>query len=966
MRAIDQPGTSAQGSLQQMANESWYRTLFEYAPDGILIADSLGYYLDANPGICNMLGYSREELIGLQGSNIVVQAELEHIQPALDAIQSKADYQREWQLRRKDGSIFSAEVIATTMPDGNILAMVRDITLLKMREREIARLSRLYAAMTKINQAIIWMPNREELFNQACEILVEHGGFHMAWIGWENPETHQLVPLAHCGDENNYIQSIKIYTDDQPNGHGPSGIAFRSGRPFICNNIMNVEVTKPWRDELLRRGYQSSAAFPIRENSKVVGTMNVYADQLEFFHDKEIALLEEVTSNLSFALENLAREQTRRQAEAYAINEKQFSDTMIESMPGVLYFYDNQGRFLRWNKNFEIVSGYNDAEIKHMHPLDFFSDENKQLLTNRITEVFIKGESFVEAALIAKNGRAIPHFFTGRRVIFNGQECLVGMGIDITERLAAEKASHESEKKLRALFEQAPLGIAVVDSKTGKFLNMNPQYSKIVGYAEDEMIQLDFMRITHPDDLKDDLENMRRLHQGELQTFQMEKRLLRKDGSVVWINLTCVPLWDEVNDSRQHIAMIEDITVRKLAEERLAESECKYRELVESANSIILRWNSKGYITFLNEFGQRFFGYSADEVIGLHVIGTIVPSTDSDGHDLEGLIAQVCADPVQFERNINENMRRNGERVWIAWTNKIVLDENGQVIEILSVGTDITEQRNAEMAVRELNASLEQRVTNRTEELHTALVRAEAADRIKSAFLATMSHELRTPLNSIIGFTGILLQGLAGPLNQEQNKQLGMVKSSARHLLELINDVLDISKIEAGQLQVYAEPFDLPSLIEQVSLSLRPVAEKKGLVLSCIVDPNIKLLDGDQRRVKQILINLINNAIKFTENGSVTVTAELVEDSSRLPKGISSPSVQLRVSDTGMGVKPEDLNVLFQPFRQIDSGLTRQHEGTGLGLAICRRLLELMGGDISATSKWGIGSEFTVTFPLKR
>jgi signal transduction histidine kinase len=314
-------------------------------------------------------------------------------------------------------------------------------------------------------------------------------------------------------------------------------------------------------------------------------------------------------------------------------------------------------------------------------------------------------------------------------------------------------------------------------------------------------------------------------------------------------------------------------------------------------------------------------------------------------------------------------MRRNGERVWIDWTNKVVLDATGQMAEILSIGSDITERRRAEEALRQAHADLEHRVRERTAELAIAKDRAEAADRLKSAFLATMSHELRTPLNSIIGFTGIILQGLPGPLNPEQSKQLEMVRSSARHLLALINDVLDISKIEAGQLEVYRKPFDLRAALEKAAAGVMPLATKKGLAVQVQVAADVAEVVSDRRRVEQVVINLLNNAIKFTEHGSITLTAERISDFA-VPTGdarASAPQAAacIRVADTGMGIKPEDLKQLFQPFRQIDTGLTRQYEGTGLGLAICRRLADLLGAEIRVESEWGQGSVFTFTLPLE-
>jgi PAS domain S-box-containing protein len=370
--------------------------------------------------------------------------------------------------------------------------------------------------------------------------------------------------------------------------------------------------------------------------------------------------------------------------------------------------------------------------------------------------------------------------------------------------------------------------------------------------------------------------------------------------------------------------------------ESLAQSEKKYRDLVENANSIILRWDTEGRLTFMNEYGQSFFGYREDELVGHSVIGTIVPTTESSGRDLATLMDRIARHPGEFVAHENENIRRNGQRVWIAWTNRPVFDASGKLVETLSVGNDITALKQIER------------------ELMKAKETAESADRLKSTFLATMSHELRTPLNSIIGFTGIMLQGLAGPLNDEQKKQLGMVRDSARHLHALINDVLDLSKIEAGQMKIDCSSFDFETSAAKVVDEMKPLAQKKGLELRFQVAAQVGNMVSDRRRVEQVLMNLIGNALKFTDEGEVEVTAALVDG-----------ALEISVRDTGIGIKPEDWPILFRPFQQVDIGLTRRHEGTGLGLSICRKIVELLGGSITFNSTFGVGSVFTFRLPLR-
>lgn len=257
--------------------------------------------------------------------------------------------------------------------------------------------------------------------------------------------------------------------------------------------------------------------------------------------------------------------------------------------------------------------------------------------------------------------------------------------------------------------------------------------------------------------------------------------------------------------------------------------------------------------------------------------------------------------------------------------------------------------------LKTINEEMEQRIIQRTEELAVATEKAQSADRLKSAFLASMSHELRTPLNSIIGFTGMVLQGLAGPLNEEQTKQLAMVRNSAHHLLNLINDVLDISKIEAGQLVLMSDNFNLKESIENTMKIVSPLAAKKNVRLYSETSDNISEFHGDKRRIEQIMINLLGNAIKFTDTGDI-----------RLRCHSDDNAIVLSVEDTGIGIKQDNMDLIFETFRQIDTGIARVQEGSGLGLNITKKLVEKMGGSIRVKSEWGKGSTFTVILPKRK
>lgn len=384
----------------------------------------------------------------------------------------------------------------------------------------------------------------------------------------------------------------------------------------------------------------------------------------------------------------------------------------------------------------------------------------------------------------------------------------------------------------------------------------------------------------------------------------------------------------------------------------LRESEIKYHALFETASDAILLMYGGRFID-CNAKALKVYGCAREYLIGA-LPSDFSPEFQPDGcrsdqKSMERINSALTDGPQFFEW---EHCRRDGSP-FAAEVSLNRLDLDGMTL-LQSIVRDVTDRKKAEKELRELNLRLEERVAERTADLAVAKDLAEAADRVKSAFLATMSHELRTPLNSIIGFTGILLQELAGPLNDEQRKQLEMVRDSSRHLLELINDVLDISKIEAGQLEIHKTEFALAESVRKVSGLIRPLAESKKLSLLTLCPDNIGMVKSDRRRVEQIMLNLLNNAVKFTDKGFVRLTAER-----------DAASVNISVSDTGIGIAPSEIHNLFRPFKQIDTGLARLHEGTGLGLAICRRLADLLGGDINVTSESGKGSVFKFTLPLR-
>ncbi len=403
------------------------------------------------------------------------------------------------------------------------------------------------------------------------------------------------------------------------------------------------------------------------------------------------------------------------------------------------------------------------------------------------------------------------------------------------------------------------------------------------------------------------------------------------------------------------LARIEAQNAANLASQAaLQQSESRLRQIIDLVPHMIFVKDANGRFLLGNQALARAFGIPATDLEG-KLEASLAPDSDATARHLES-DRKVITTGETWMSDDDPYVDAHGGGQRFLHTVKVPMVLPGESTRaVLGIAIDITEQKKAREELMKYRDRLEDLVRERTAELAVAKERAESADKLKSAFLATMSHELRTPLNSIIGFTGILLQGLAGPLNAEQKRQLGMVAKSAEHLLALINDVLDISKIEAGQMTLASRPFDMQDTLMKAIHTTLPLAEKKKLPLEFEIAPGLGTVTGDQRRVEQILLNLLSNAIKFTEEGCVRLECKRVED-----------NILTRVIDTGIGIKASDMDKIFKPFRQIDSGTTRKFEGTGLGLSICRKLAELLGGGIDVESEWGKGSTFTFVLPSRR
>lgn len=606
-----------------------------------------------------------------------------------------------------------------------------------------------------------------------------------------------------------------------------------------------------------------------------------------------------------------------------------YTRLLLEETPDAVVVTTPEGTIVHWNGEAERVFGYSRAEaegqlIEAVIAPPGLVEQEHQLRRDAVEG----GTATAETARSRKDG-SLMHVVVSARAVLDGRGrplYLVTSHKDVTQ-LKVLRDAKLLESKFGDLLESTPDAILIAN-QTGRIVLANSQADALFGYGRGELLGEVVERLL-PD----------RYHRGHVshrsgffqqpRTRRMGADLelygRRKSGEEFPVEISLSPL--RTDEGTLVMSAIRDISERIRADR-------KFRGLLESAPDAMVIANRAGEIVLVNAQTERLFGYPREELLGLKV-ETLIPERFHAVHAPHRIAffheprARAMGEGLELH-----GRRRDGSEFPVEISLSPIETEEGMLVS--SAIRDITDRRRIERALQDKNAELER------------------ANHAKDRFLASMSHELRTPLNGIIGFTEFLADGKPGPLNDKQTEYLNDVLQSGRHLLHLINDMLDLVKVQAGKVELNPELFSLSEAIQEVCAGVLPIARAKSIEVTIDVAPALRTVALDRQRFKQILYNLLSNALKFTDDGGHV----------RIDASPDQADFRVVVSDDGIGIRAEDIGRLFTEFEQLDTGTARRFGGTGLGLALTRNLVEIQGGRIEVESEIGKGSRFIVTLPL--
>ncbi len=647
----------------------------------------------------------------------------------------------------------------------------------------------------------------------------------------------------------------------------------------------------------------------------------------------------------------------RKQAEvALRASEAQFR-AFMDNLPALVIIKDHALRPIYFNDQYNHF--FPGQAWLGKTPRETFPPAIAEAMEAADYKAFSEGHVLYEETWLDQAGAA--RFYETRKFVIDraGLEPLLGVIItDITERKQAEAALRASEQQLRLITDNLPASVSYVDAHDLRYRFVNRAFAAVFGMAPEQMQGKQVREILGEVAYARALPYIDQARAGKRIDYE---NLIPARGEPRWFSLTYIPEFDPHGAVQNLVVLAVDITARKQAEAALRES---------SERLIHVLANSPTAIYVLKVEGDQavpvWISGNVAIILGFSVEEALQPTWwpahlhPDDRPRVLAALAHLFADHYQHEYRF---VRNDGRVVWLHDEHRLLRDADGAPREIIGAWTNITERKQAEEALRQLNAELEQRVDARTAELSARTAELSATNaqlvramRAKDDFLSAMSHELRTPLTAVLGLSEILQLNVHDPLNEQQLHYVQLIHQSGEHLLALINDVLDLAKVSAGRLELQISPVGVISLCQAACHLVAPQADKKHITVSLALDPAVTEIQADARRLKQILINLLGNAVKFTPAGGQVALA--------VHGDAEQQRVDFTVRDTGVGIAPEDLPRLFQDFVQLDARLAREYEGTGLGLAMVRRLVELHGGQVRAESEGlGKGSRFTVSLP---
>jgi PAS domain S-box-containing protein len=950
------------------ASEQRYRHLADAMPQMVWTAEPDGLLDYYNQQWFDYTGMTLEQTAGWGWKPVLHPDDLNQcVEIWTNAVATGDDYEVKYRMRRSSDGVYRwhlGRASAVRDGEGQIVKWYGTCTdiddqqraedaLLLSREELEDRVNARTAELATANDELVLEIVEREQIEAEREVLFEitQGMSATANLDELLHLTHRAISKVlyaeNCfvalRDEKAGILTMQFFLD-QHDEMPPPRILRRSRTAYVLRTGQPILMTDEAFDQLVSQGEVESigtppAAWlgvPLSTPEAVIGVLVLqhYSDK-DAYSDRNLEFLTSVGRQIALVIERKRAEESFRQ-------ERVFLRTLIDNIPDLVYAKDMacrkvisnlaEVRYLGLKSEAEVLGKDDFAFYPKEIAEGFFADDQRVLQTDQ--PVLEKEEYAIDA-------QGVQNWFLTSKIPLhdeNGQVTgLIGLGRDITERKRSEQRMEHLRRQNELLLNSVGEGILGLDLQ-GHITFINPAGFRILGWEGGELIGRGLHSAIHHTKLDgttfgiDECLIHATFNDGSARHVTNEV-FWKKDGTSFPVDYTSTPIRED-EELRGAVVTFRDITDRKLAEEAIRESEAKFKDLFDHAPVAYHELDREGRIIKVNMTELRMLGYTAEEMQGRHAADFIVEKASR-----EAIAAKISGKaPLQpVERTF---IRKDSTHVPLMIHDQLIYDNTGYVIGLRSTLHDITERK-------QLEADLE-------------LARDAALEsvRLKSEFLANMSHEIRTPMNGVIGMTGLLLET---ELDADQRDFAETIRSSGDALLTLINDILDFSKIEAGKLQFETVDFDLRYAVEGTVELLAERARVKHLEFASLIYNDVPtLLRGDPGRLRQVLMNLIGNALKFTDKGEVIVRAEKEAESE------SAVTIRFSVSDTGIGIDEAAQRRLFQAFVQADGSTTRKYGGTGLGLSISKQLVEMMGGKIGLTSVIGAGSTFWFTTELEK